>query len=294
MIRYTIHQIKSSRDTKRFIFSGSDSLLREKDLSFPPPKELYDEIYSDKQEVFDPEKVFAKFNTAHPNDYKGRSLSVSDVLQYHLNGNDSLWLFCDSFGYCAIDFRPEYKVARKSEYNPGSQSNGENITLFYKTADKLRTVTVDISLLNPRRKIGIDQDNNEVVLTPGEIYNVQLTLVSGREKLRAKEYIKSLKGWQESGIPSFGDYVFPGEPVTDSFVKYYTDILPPTIQKPGYLQAGGECCQLKDVDGKYKPCYLTFVRHDNVWFYAGICFFGKAENQKPLYTFNQRIDDFIF
>lgn len=294
MIRYTIHQINSLRDTKRYIFTDSKFLLKDEKLSFPPPKELYDEIYSDTQESFDPDEVFTRFNIAHPKGYTGRSLTTSDVLQYHLNEYDSLWLFCDSFGYYAIDFRPEYKITKEPEYKPGTKSESETVTLFYESKGKTQTTTVDVSLLNSKRKIGIDQNGQEINLTPGEFYNIQLALIRGREQLRAKETIKSLEGWENSGIPTFGDYVYPGERITDSLVKHFLDILPPALNKSGYLQAGGEVCRLLNSTGKCEPCFPTFVQQNSHWIYAGICFLGENENKVPLYTLNNLIQDHLF
>ena len=43
-------------------------------------------------------KIFEIFNIRHPEDYKGRSLSVSDIV--FIDGN---YYYCDSFGWTKLD-----------------------------------------------------------------------------------------------------------------------------------------------------------------------------------------------
>jgi len=43
------------------------------------------------------EMLFTKFNIAHPEDYKGRSLSVSDIVE--LDGKN---YYCDAFGWVEL------------------------------------------------------------------------------------------------------------------------------------------------------------------------------------------------
>ena len=44
------------------------------------------------------EALFTKFNINHPDDFKGHSLSVSDVIGIEKNGKQTAY-FCDSVGY---------------------------------------------------------------------------------------------------------------------------------------------------------------------------------------------------
>ena len=50
------------------------------------------------------EALFAQFNTAHPADFTGHSLSVSDVIVISVDGKDTAY-FCDSFGFTEM---PEF------------------------------------------------------------------------------------------------------------------------------------------------------------------------------------------
>ena len=62
-------------------------------------KSWYDEVYGgeieDKENIFTTlERLFYIFNMEHPSDFRGHSLSVSDVV--YLDGK---YYYCDSFGY---------------------------------------------------------------------------------------------------------------------------------------------------------------------------------------------------
>lgn len=46
------------------------------------------------------ERLFEIFNLDHPTDFRGHSLSVSDVIAIKKEGNDYYyWYYCDSFGW---------------------------------------------------------------------------------------------------------------------------------------------------------------------------------------------------
>ena len=50
------------------------------------------------------ESLYEKFNLQHPADYRGHSLSVSDIVVLHENGRDTAY-FCDSIGFKEV---PEF------------------------------------------------------------------------------------------------------------------------------------------------------------------------------------------
>lgn len=62
------------------------------------------------------EALFAQFNTAHPSDFTGHSLSVSDVIVISVDGKDTAY-FCDSFGFTEMPefFREKEIVQEKPE-----------------------------------------------------------------------------------------------------------------------------------------------------------------------------------
>ena len=287
MIRFTILQIDHKLDNRNYLFMPQEFLLGHGD-PFPPPRNIYEEVYSECQPKFDPEAVFTRFNIHHPEDYRGRSLSMSDIIRYHLPNGETLDLYCDHIGYVGVDLRQGYEVAKEPEYTPASDRTSEVVSLFYNKSGQMKTVSVNISHLFPQRCTGIDENGKTVSLTPAQIYNVLRACEMGRYHIRQKEQVKSLTGWQDSYLPEFGDYFLPGDFVTQSVVDHYLNILPPVNFRHGYLQAGGPICHLKNEKGIPRACYMTFFKPDTEWIYAGVCFEGKDENQVPVKSLNEK------
>ena len=65
------------------------------------PAEVYRKVFDGDLAVKDPEQVFVMFNTAHPEGYSGRSMSVSDVVEFAEEGS---FYFCDIFGFDRVQF----------------------------------------------------------------------------------------------------------------------------------------------------------------------------------------------
>lgn len=90
-MEYKILQLKHNEEAHKFLFLP----YREDRV---PSKSLYDVVYTGEVKPDDTlmvlERLFVKFNTNHPADFKGHSLSVSDVVEL-----DGKHYYCDSFGY---------------------------------------------------------------------------------------------------------------------------------------------------------------------------------------------------
>ena len=104
MTEFSIYQINVDRDTANVCFIGMESLKKIKGT-----KEVnaaaYDRVYDGKMDCISLENIYQKFNVDHPADYKGRSLSVSDVVE--IRGSDTLnpgFYFVDSIGFKSISF----------------------------------------------------------------------------------------------------------------------------------------------------------------------------------------------
>ena len=94
-----IYQIKDDELGKKMSFMNFDYL---RSFNMPVTAERYDKIYTgDMKEGEDLEGVYTRFNLNHPADYRGHSLSVSDVIVVHENGKDSAH-FVDSYGFKEI------------------------------------------------------------------------------------------------------------------------------------------------------------------------------------------------
>ena len=108
----TIYQINMKRDRNRVAFSGMDH-LQQFQGSPKIDSRIYDRVFEGEVDCNDLEDVYRKFNIEHPAGYKGRSLSVSDVVEVIDNNGDSTFHFCDNIGFQKIEFDPylteEYK-----------------------------------------------------------------------------------------------------------------------------------------------------------------------------------------
>ena len=104
MTEFSTYQINVDRDTANVCFIGMESLEKIKGT-----KEVnaaaYDRVYDGKMDCISLENIYQKFNVDHPADYKGRSLSVSDVVE--IRESDTLnpgFYFVDSIGFKSISF----------------------------------------------------------------------------------------------------------------------------------------------------------------------------------------------
>ena len=104
MTEFSIYQINTDRDDNRICFLGLDTLERFQHSKEVDPV-LYDRVYDGKLDCNSLETIYEKFNIDHPADYKGRSLSVSDVVE--IRESDTLnpgFYFVDSIGFKSIPF----------------------------------------------------------------------------------------------------------------------------------------------------------------------------------------------
>ena len=104
MTEFSIYQINTDRDDNRACFLGLDTLERFQHSKAVDPA-LYDRVYDGKLDCNSLETIYEKFNIDHPADYKGRSLSVSDVVE--IRESDTLnpgFYFVDSIGFKSISF----------------------------------------------------------------------------------------------------------------------------------------------------------------------------------------------
>ncbi|OUN20830.1 YodL domain-containing protein [Pseudoflavonifractor sp. An85] len=102
-----IYQINRTRDVDRIKFLGMDSLPAfqgNRDIN----SRIYDMVYQGSVEAGDLENVYRMFNKDRPQDFKGHSLSVSDVVEV-VDGQGEVpgFYFCDCIGFRRVEFHPE-------------------------------------------------------------------------------------------------------------------------------------------------------------------------------------------
>lgn len=292
-MKYRIMQINHDRDSNHHVFFGKDALIHLSKTIFPPPEGIYDVIYVDITDKLDPEQLFSRFNVHRPADFRGWSLSTSDVIEYHLPTGELLHLFCDSFDFTPIDFGEQYQITETDDYVCGTEDKAEQILLRYQNSNGKRTVTIDAEALESGRKDANDE-NGTVMLTAAERLRALFVLYRGRREIRKKEEVRILDGWQQSGIPEFGDYVLPGDYVDKKMADYFADILPPAAMSSGYLQTGEPIDHIPDQNGVHRPCFMTFMRTEaDKWRYCGICHLNQTRNLIPVPTVYERFMQII-
>ncbi|MGO5072104.1 YodL domain-containing protein [Roseburia faecis] len=94
--RFGIYQLKDTEEARDIHFMGMD-YLESKGIAVT--KDNYDLLYTAPlEEGTSLEDIYTRFNIAHPADFRGHSLSVSDVVVLHQNGEITSH-YVDSFGY---------------------------------------------------------------------------------------------------------------------------------------------------------------------------------------------------
>ena len=106
-MKVKIYQVNMERDENQVAFMGYDSLAKFQG-SPDVDSRIYDKVFEGEVNCFTLEKLYQIFNTEHPAGYKGRSMSVSDVVEI-VDGNTgkSYFHFCDSFGFKDISFESD-------------------------------------------------------------------------------------------------------------------------------------------------------------------------------------------
>lgn len=109
-----IYQIDMERDKNRVAFESLERLEKYQG-SEEVDSALYDKVFEGKVDCGNLEQVFEMFNLRHPEGYRGRSLSVSDVVEVIGDAGKSTFHFCDSLGFREIPFDPAKTGALAAE-----------------------------------------------------------------------------------------------------------------------------------------------------------------------------------
>ena len=117
---FSIYQIKGGDETRDFRFEPYDRLQAAGNVVDRANYELvYTAPLAPETSL---EDIYTRFNIDHPKDFKGHSLSVSDVVVLHQNGQDAAH-FVDSVGFRQV---PEFLQEQK-QLTPDDLETGETI-----------------------------------------------------------------------------------------------------------------------------------------------------------------------
>ena len=129
---YGIYQLKHKPELRHHRFEGTESLKRmgiTKDNFDATKQENYTLVYMGELSELQRqsqgatlEAIYEKFNIDHPEDFRGHSLSISDIVVLHQDGRDTAH-FVDSFGFTELpDFLRE-QIPEKEELQDTSGHN---------------------------------------------------------------------------------------------------------------------------------------------------------------------------
>ena len=107
--QFGIYQINETSDAGEFMFESKAYMDR---MGIELTRDKYDLVYvAPWDESMDLEKIFTKFNIDRPADFKGHSLSMSDIVLIHENGENTAH-YVDTIGFAELpDFLPKEPVA---------------------------------------------------------------------------------------------------------------------------------------------------------------------------------------
>lgn len=147
-MKLRIYQVNTDRDKDRIAFMDYDNLER-----FQGTKNInssvYDKTFDGELNLSSLEDVYREFNFSHPEDYEGRSLSVSDIVEIISSDNVKPgFYFCDTVGFKTVDFDPSKTSAL---------SKPKTIKVVLLEPDKFaRTAEIGTKLADLQKVVGGD------------------------------------------------------------------------------------------------------------------------------------------
>ena len=106
-MRIKIYQINVSKDKSRVMFRNLNETRRitgKEDVI----RSIYDMVFEGEVDCGTLEDVFQMFNMYSPENFAGRSMSVSDIVEV-----ESKLYFCDSFGFKEVKWEEQNKSGRR-------------------------------------------------------------------------------------------------------------------------------------------------------------------------------------
>lgn len=209
--RYGIYQIIDGSPGRKYEFMDLNFIERH---GYQVKKEDYELIYSDEMHYGDTlDSLYEKFNIAHPEDYTGHSLSVSDIVVLNENGNVKAY-FVDSISFRELpDFlqlEPELNPEEVA-YRIGDQyfaiqvaTEGYDYSFYdkeYKLMDGGILENPDISMRQAIQDILEDEGLEQLERIPLDYDELQ----EKAEKVEA-EILQEVRN-QRKRVPVISDYI---------------------------------------------------------------------------------------
>ena len=193
-MKIKIYQINMGRDEHRITFLGSDEFPRFTG-STEVNSSIYDCVFEGEVNCKTLEGVYQMFNFNHPEGYRGRSMSMSDILEIvDSESIDKGFYYCDTVGFTKKDFEPEKtqplkpkntitvilcepgKLARKAEIGTEladfQKTVGGNIQAIYPYDEKVAIVCDDESKITGKdlNRAVYDYDGEMIDIMAGTFF----------------------------------------------------------------------------------------------------------------------------
>lgn len=141
--RFGIYQLKDTEEARDIHFMGMD-YLESKGIAVT--RENYDLLYTAPlEEDTSLEDIYTRFNIDRPADFRGHSLSVSDVVVLHQNGENTSH-YVDSFGYREV---PQFTKELMAEHTQ------EQTSVIDETTEILSEIAQEHADDEPDRENGV-------------------------------------------------------------------------------------------------------------------------------------------
>lgn len=153
-MKIKIYQVNMERDPNNVCFMSYDRLEKLQGMT-DIDSTIYDKVFEGEVNCFTLERLYEIFNREHPAGYKGRSMSVSDVVEI-VDGmtGKSYFHFCDSFGFKEVPFEPD-KTQISERFCDGDKAKTISVLLI-QPGKYPKTVAIEDSLEAMQALVGGD------------------------------------------------------------------------------------------------------------------------------------------
>ena len=104
-----LYQMVHTPNTRNYIFNDLNTVKAENGNRIP--EELYKCVYEGRLGIKDPDEAFTCFNINLPLGYKGRSMSVSDIIEFEYSDTQTIFYYCNPYGFTMIRFDKEKAIS---------------------------------------------------------------------------------------------------------------------------------------------------------------------------------------
>lgn len=142
---YKIYQLPDGEKYHGIRFESKEQLEKDEvQLNHEDYELVYEGEIDDFKGNATLETIYTQFNTNHPEDFKGHSLSVSDVIVISVDGNDTAY-FCDSMGFTEM---PEFFREKELSREKNLEEDNINVKNAYEiTRDMYQTKNPDVLVI---------------------------------------------------------------------------------------------------------------------------------------------------